>query len=371
MISVLCWTATVVAVAAGTAVALSWRRWVGAGRVGAAALAVAAVAMGVVTVGSVAVGGVVGVLDAFGAVRVVYQAAVVALPVTAAAVLVAGRRAVSRPAAVGAVVALLGAPVGVYASLVEPSRLDVDHHTLTLDPVRDGRAPITVAVLTDVQTTHVGTHEHRAVDAVLAARPDLIVVPGDVHQGDHASFERALPGFRELLGRLAAPGGVYAVTGDVDSSGRLQAMARGTAVRVLADEIITTQVGDRTVTIAGLSVSSDPSAPSAVASELESRPGTGDVRILLAHRPDVVLPLPAPARTDIVIAGHTHGGQVSIPFIGPLMTMSRVPRTVAAGGLHDLDGRHILVGRGVGMERGQAPPLRFGVVPNVPVLRLE
>ena len=53
------------------------------------------------------------------------------------------------------------------------------------------------------------------------------------------------------------------------------------------------------------------------------------------------------------------------------MIASRVPRSVGAGGLHSLDGRRIYVSRGVGVERGQAPRLRLGAVPEVSLITLR
>ena len=53
------------------------------------------------------------------------------------------------------------------------------------------------------------------------------------------------------------------------------------------------------------------------------------------------------------------------------MTLTSVPRPIAAGGLHDLDGNAIYVGRGVGLERAQAPQVRFGVRPNIGILTLD
>ena len=76
-------------------------------------------------------------------------------------------------------------------------------------------------------------------------------------------------------------------------------------------------------------------------------------------------------RIDLTLAGHTHGGQVQLPGVGPLMIASRVPRSVGAGGLHSLAGRRIYVSRGVGVERGQAPRLRLGAVPEVSLITLR
>jgi hypothetical protein len=71
---------------------------------------------------------------------------------------------------------------------------------------------------------------------------------------------------------------------------------------------------------------------------------------------------------DLVIAGHTHGGQISLPLFGPPVTLSEAPRHVAAGGLHELGGRPIYVSRGVGLERGEAPRVRLGARPEISLL---
>jgi len=74
-----------------------------------------------------------------------------------------------------------------------------------------------------------------------------------------------------------------------------------------------------------------------------------------------------PVKVDLVLAGHTHGGQVVLPFVGPLTTASRLPH-LYAGGLHDYGGTPLHVSRGVGMERSFAPPVRFLCPPEICVL---
>jgi hypothetical protein len=104
---------------------------------------------------------------------------------------------------------------------------------------------------------------------------------------------------------------------------------------------------------------------------LETRDGTEDFRIVLGHRPDVVSNLKANSRVDLVVAGHTHGGQIVVPGFGPLITLSDVPRKVAAGGLHQLQGNAIYVSRGVGCERHQAPRMRFFCPPEISILTIK
>ncbi len=90
----------------------------------------------------------------------------------------------------------------------------------------------------------------------------------------------------------------------------------------------------------------------------------------MSHRPDTVGLLPPDARVDLTVAGHTHGGQVVVPGFGPLVTLSGVPRDVARGGLHDVDGNRIYVSPGVGLQRGPAPQVRLFSPPTVAVLTL-
>lgn len=307
----------------------------------------------------------------FGVAHVLWLDLVVAVP--AAALLLALLRWRDGGWAVRAlaVAGLLLAPIGAYASFVEPRRLVVERAEVPLSPARAGERPLTVALLADLQFERLGDHEREAVERALELRPDLILLAGDYQQGSRASFERELPGLRRLMRRLRAPGGVYAVQGDAESIPQARRIFAGTGVRLLVDEIATTTVGDRRVTIAGVEKRDERPAARAVVRELETRPGDGDVRIVLTHHPDPILRLAPDSRVDLVAAGHTHGGQVQLPLIGPLSTATVVPREIAAGGLHTRDGNRIYVSRGIGVERGEAPQLRFGAPPEVSSLELR
>jgi uncharacterized protein len=262
------------------------------------------------------------------------------------------------------------AALGIYASLVEPDRLVLERAELRLAEGRAGDEPLRVGVISDLQFSRLGDHERDAVDLLAAQRPEVIVLAGDFHQGSTASFERELPRLQALLRRLRAPGGVYAVQGDADSPGELRRVVAGTGVRLLDDELARSRVRDRRLTIGGVPLDYDSPESRALARRLEEAPGRGDIRLLLAHRPDVVHRLRPGTRVDLVVAGHTHGGQLQLPLLGPPMIDSRVPRDVGAGGLHGLDDRWIYVSRGVGVERGQAPKLRLGAPPEVAVITL-
>ena len=364
-IHILIWASALTDAALVVAAVVYWRRRGGSGVVTVAAVAALALL-------KLAVLRRLGLDSGFGIMHVVYLDLVVALPAAGAALVCCERRGRgSRFLRVVGIAGLLLAPVGAYASLVEPRRLQLERADVPLARERAGSGAVTVGVLADLQFRHVGAHEREAVGRLLRERPDVILLPGDLHQGGPSSLRAELPAIRRLLGRLSAPGGVYFVLGDVEGPAKARAQLRGTGVRLLRNETVRIRVRDRNLTLGGIELDwREPSAKRTIAA-LEGARGQGDVRLLVAHRPDAALTLRERTRLDLVVAGHTHGGQVSLPLVGPPMVATQVPRPVASGGLHDLGARRrIYVSRGVGLERGQAPPLRFMVPPEVTILRL-
>ncbi len=308
----------------------------------------------------------------FGVAHVLYLDVVVVVPLAALLLALLRWRDGGWLVRAIAVAGLLLAPVGAYASFVEPQRLVVERAEVPLAPTRAGEQAITVAVLADLQFERLGDHERKAVDRTLELRPDVILLAGDYQQGSRASFERELPGLRRLMTRLRAPGGVYAVQGDQEPSiADTRRIFDGTGVRLLVDESVSTTVGDRRLTIAGLELNHRSPAARATITRLERATGEDDVRILLTHRPDPLLRLARDSRVDLLVAGHTHGGQIQLPLIGAFRTASAIPREIAGGGLHTLDGRRVYVSRGIGVERGEAPKLRFNAPPEVSLLELR
>jgi predicted MPP superfamily phosphohydrolase len=113
----------------------------------------------------------------------------------------------------------------------------------------------------------------------------------------------------------------------------------------------------------------DPTEPAGFARALAAPPRAA-VRMALVHQPEHVTRL-GPAGFDLVIAGHTHGGQIVLPGIGPLVTLSPLPDAIDAGGLHRHSGTQLVVSRGIGCEAGFAPPLRLFCSPEVTLVTVR
>ncbi|WP_419926234.1 metallophosphoesterase [Candidatus Poriferisocius sp.] len=305
--------------------------------------------------------------DHFMVVHVVYLVLVVGLPLAGAIVLAFGRPC---PAIITALclVSFAAIPAGVYATHIEPFWLRVDAVQLTVEGIGDD---IRIGVIADLQTTSIGSYENEAIDRLISLEPDIVVFPGDVHQIETGQFDERAPEFTQLVERLvSAVPTVYLVNGHSDTVSDLWRITRGTGARVLDNEIDTFEINGAVVHLAGVSLDGRDYEPAArqIAERITDQDLPG-VRILLAHEPDAIKLLNG-STVDLLVSGHTHGGQVAIPFFGPPITASSVPRQVAAGGLHELHGTPVYVSTGVGRERGNAPQLRFGVRPTIGIIDL-
>jgi predicted MPP superfamily phosphohydrolase len=328
----------------------------------------ALVAVGAVT-GVFAMAQAVVVDDGFGKIHVLYLWVFVTLPVLGAVLLLVGLVPALRPtrsAMVGSGGLLALGALGIYGTHVEPYWIRTDRVSLDVAAV-DGE-PLRIGVMSDLQPDHISDYERDAVRRLMREEPDMILIAGDVFQSPEAEFLENLPALRELFGSLHAPGGVYVVEGDTDSPDRLSRITEGTDVEFLDHEVARTELDGMAIAVGGIPVTWSSQQSQATIDDLVATDGV-DMRILLTHRPDAVYDVPDGA-VDLVVAGHTHGGQVQVPLFGPLMTLTAVPRSVAAGGLHTVAGTSIYLSNGVGVERHQAPQVRIFDRPSVGVVTL-
>jgi len=250
--------------------------------------------------------------------------------------------------------------IAVDAFVVEPRAIQVNHHTI---PSKALTRAYTVAVLADIQTDHIGTYERRAVQLAMAERPDLIVLPGDYIEAHPDAQEAEEAAFRKLFEEegVQAPLGVYALEGDMEERHDWSPLFAPDVERFT--ETRTVRVGDD-LWLTGLRRADSGDT----ALDLSSRLTADGFHLVVGHAPDFALgTVPA----DLLVAGHTHGGQVQLPFYGPPFTLSEVPRAWASGRTTLPSGATLIVSRGIGMERQEAPRLRFLCRPEVVILHLE
>lgn len=229
-----------------------------------------------------------------------------------------------------------------------------------------GAPPIKVALLSDI---HLGNRAmtprrlSQIIDQVNAAHPDVILIAGDFVTGHDAfgATERAA-GLTEPLSRLSARHGIAAVLGNHDhwtSPTAIRAALSKAGIFTLENQAI--QLGPLTIVGVGDRFSGHDDIDRSLTA---ARALTGPV-IILTHSPDLVLGLPS--TFPLVLAGHTHCGQVVIPGFGPLLT--RAPKyqwrklyapRYRCGLVRD-SGRTTVITGGLGSGTAQ---IRLGAMPD-------
>jgi len=240
--------------------------------------------------------------------------------------------------------------------------------------------PLRIGVMTDVHAVEPWMPTERirfAVDRLNNEKPDIIVLLGDYVKALRAPyFTREIPieEWAEALSDLSAPLGVYAVLGNHDWwSGQVPAIRRAfdrTDIRLLENLAVKLKHGSDGFWLAGLG---DQLAYGAKGNDDLSgtlkRINNDDPIVLLAHEP-YIFPR-VPSRVTLTLSGHTHGGQVYIPFIG----RPALARGYYGGGFADLDyghiergGRHLIISSGLGLSH---LPVRFLVPPEIAIVTLS
>jgi predicted MPP superfamily phosphohydrolase len=262
-------------------------------------------------------------------------------------------RARGRLAALG----FAGALPVLYAFGVEPTWIEVTRHRVDapVDP------PLTIAHLSDLHTEGLGRRERELLERLDAEKPDAIVVTGDSLNGqlfgprpgrhDEVAYARAA-GF---LGRLHAPLGVWVVRGNWEELRRLpdeRGYYSRLGLRFLVNEAAEMRPG---VWVAGFD---DSKGSPQLEPALRAIPADARFTIALFHSPAYFDRLKG--RFPLALAGHTHGGQVRLPFLPPLWLPSGCGRYVE--GWYESGGSRLYVSRGIGTS---VLPIRFFCRPEL------
>lgn len=253
-------------------------------------------------------------------------------------------------AAVGAGAAVGGASWSVH----EHNTLGVTAAVLPVDGLPESFNNFKIALLTDLHRSALVSDDliDRAVTAAMAERPDLIVLGGDFITNFDTRFAGPLS---DLLGRLAAPAGVLAVLGNHDDERAVPAALTAAGIRVLRNQRMRLDMGGQSVDFLGIEFWTRGARVGALIDH-EAMP------ILLAHDPRRLAEAQE-LNIPLVLSGHTHGGQVVLPLIGPF-NQFRFP--ITQGTLHE-EGTTLFVSRGVGAIY---LPVRLNCPPEVAMLTL-
>ena len=259
------------------------------------------------------------------------------------------------------IVALAGAaPLCIaYAYFIEPYWLEVTHVRLPMAKLPAGARAIRIVHISDLHCESQARLEADLPRIVRELKPDLIVFTGD-------GFN-SLPGlerFRRCMAQLAVIAPTFAVQGNWDRRHGTEHFVDGTGAQELTGQAVRVQVAGAELYLIGAGWGHW----AAVERALATVPGEA-TKVVLYHSPDAI-PSAAKLGVDLYLCGHTHGGQVALPFYGALVTLSSTGKRFEAG-LYHVGDTTAYVSRGIGMEGGRVPRVRFCARPEVTLIELS
>ena len=245
----------------------------------------------------------------------------------------------------------------LYGRFVEPYWLATPHVRVPL--ARVGSGGVKILHFSDLHCDAHKRLEDRLPEVAAAEKPDLITFSGDAVNGPEG-----LEHFRETMSALAKVAPVYAVLGNWDAwiNAGLRFYDDLPVHLLSADGELVTVRGTR------LWISGTGAARSGHLQRLMQERPKDAVAVYIHHFPDSIEDAAA-LGCDLYLCGHTHGGQVALPFYGALVTFARFGKRYERG-LYRVGSMWAYVNPGVGMEGGPAPRVRFWVRPELTVLEL-
>ncbi len=265
---------------------------------------------------------------------------------------------ISRFRRVMLVCAGLGVLCMSYAHWIEPYWIEVTRVNVSSPKLANATRPIRVAHISDLHCDPVERVENKMLTMIANEKPDLIVFTGDtMNRAD------SLPVLKQTLTQLAQIAPTFVVKGnwDVWHYPTLDLFG-GTGVKELNNEAVKVDVAGTSLWLVGMPVAEQPNFDKAFAAVPPNA-----FTLMLYHYPDEI-EAAQKRSVDLYCAGHTHGGQIALPFYGALITFSRFDKKYEAGFFHESP-TWLYVNRGMGCEG--TPHFRFFSRPEVTMIELR
>ena len=268
-----------------------------------------------------------------------------------------------------AAITLFLAGVAFWAFFIEPGRLVTRQQTIQIANWPQPLDGLRVAVLSDIHVDDWFVTEKKLrsiVERTNQLQPDLIVILGDYMSGDGWAKSQVEPEvFGPMLKDLRAPLGVYSVLGNHDwwfGGMRVRRALEQNGMKVLENEAARVEARGTSLWLVGFADlwTRQQRIDHALANVPEGQPVIG-----LTHNPDIFPQVPQ--RVQLLVAGHTHGGQVRFPIIGPVIESSDYGDRWVRGHVFDYN-HHLYVTTGIGTS---IIPVRFCLPPEIVLLTLR
>jgi uncharacterized protein len=259
---------------------------------------------------------------------------------------------------------LLPICIFAYAYFIEPNWIDINPLVINLPHLAPEFDGYRIVQISDIHTDRWMTQEHlnRIFQLVNQQKPDLVAITGDFVT---RNCQRFIPNLRATIGQLTPKDVTVSVWGNHDYWANPQAIAQAlqeNGVVNLQNGIYTLQRGNNRLYIVGVDDALE--GKPRLDLLLNALPQEG-AAILLAHEPDFADTSAPTKRFDLQLSGHSHAGQIRLPFIRPLALPTLGQKYYA--GLYQIRGMELYTNRGIGVT---GLHLRFNSRPEITVITL-
>lgn len=265
------------------------------------------------------------------------------------------------PVIIGSVAGVLVLLLVIYSTLIEPVRIELNEFELPVPPAVE---ELTILHLSDLHLRRFGRRERRLCSMLESLSPDLVLITGDFIEKAEG-LNRYVSLFKSIRSRL----GVFGVLGNNDYGyntptprvSKITDFLRKQGIRILLNQSVSIDGG---YCIIGLD---DPHKGYDIIDEGFRNCRSSDLyRIVMVHSPET-LDFILSRSPDLVLTGHTHGGQIAFPVIGPVFLNIKKGYRVKSG-LNYFKDIPVYLSRGIGTTM---LPVRFNCRPEITLIKLR
>lgn len=251
----------------------------------------------------------------------------------------------SKPAIILHIFALIGIICFLYGYFIEPYWIEINTINIYTEKLKN--TTLKVVHISDLHCDKKIRNENKLPDIINPLKPDIIVFTGDT-----LNTPKALDTFKDVMKKIKAKIGKYAVRGNFDDwFWKKLDLFSNTGFKVLDKDKVKLVKDNETFYISG--------------EVLEDIP-KNNYSILLYHYPDLIEDLKK-FNVDLYLTGHTHGGQVALPFYGAFITLSEHGKKYESG-KYVVGDTILYINRGIGLE--PALKVRFFARPEITVFNI-
>jgi len=255
----------------------------------------------------------------------------------------------------------------VYSLFKEPFDIRLERKIISLEKLPENFEGLKIIQISDLHSKKFGRKEKRILEIIGQQKADFIFITGDINEARQKKIDSNIK-FWEKLGKINS-GCVYAVFGNHLYEDKkiepiiIRDILEKSGIQVLDNENIKLEREGQYIWLLGVN---DPHTNHHNLLKALQGVDNSSIRILLSHSPEIVDDFRA-GDADLILTGHTHGGQVKIPGVRAFWSPTKYHGKYARG-LFKVKGVYVYVNRGIGTKK---LPIRFNSRPEITLFTLK